>query len=401
MPEAPQGRTPSFEQLQRWRRDLHASPETGFHEVWTSDYVASALAAMGLSVTRGIGGTGVVASLTAGAGSRAIGLRADMDALALQEQGDRPHRSRHDGTMHACGHDGHMAMLLGAAARLSADRDFDGTVRFIFQPAEEHGRGAKAMIADGLFDRFPIDAIYGLHNMPGTPAGLLHTRAGGIMASEDNFEITVTGRGGHAARPHMVIDPIVIGAEIVLALQTVVARSVDPARPAVVSCTEFHTDGVRNAIPGRVVIRGDTRSFAPEVQALLESRMREICEGICAAHGATCRFTYTHEFEPTVNDPRCVAVAVDAARASLPADLVDGDCEAVMASEDFGAFLRVVPGCFVFLGNGTESGAGGTPLHSADYDFNDDVLETGVQFYVDLVHRELPAGLPTGLPTGQ
>ena len=376
-----------------WRHDLHRDPETGFNELGTSDYVAAALSSLGVDVVRGVGGTGVVGSLTRGDGVKVIGLRADMDGLELKERGDLSYRSQNDGVMHACGHDGHMAMVLGAAARLADEGGFDGTVRFVFQPAEEHGRGAKAMLADGLLARFPMDAMFGLHNWPGIEAGHIHTRAGGIMASEDNFEIVITGRGGHAARPHMLIDPIVISAEIVLALQTIVARSVDPSKPAVVSCTEITTDGVRNAVPGEVIIRGDTRSFDPAVQAVLEERMRALCEGIAAAHGATCRVTYTHEFEPTVNDPTATAWAVRAAELALGMERVVSDCDPVMPSEDFGAFLRVLPGCFAFIGNGTEPGQGGTPLHSRDYDFNDDVLEAGVDYYVSLVRSIL---LPVG-----
>jgi hippurate hydrolase len=376
-----------------WRHDLHGNPETGFNELGTSDYVAAALSSLGVDVVRGVGGTGVVGSLTRGDGVKVIGLRADMDGLELTERGDLSYRSQNDGVMHACGHDGHMAMVLGAAARLADEGGFDGTVRFVFQPAEEHGRGAKAMLADGLLERFPMDAMFGLHNWPGIEAGHIHTRGGGIMASEDNFEIVITGRGGHAARPHMLIDPIVIAAEIVLALQTIVARSVDPSKSAVVSCTEITTDGVRNAVPGEVIIRGDTRSFDPAVQAVLEERMRALCEGIAAAHGATCRVTYTHEFEPTVNDPTATAWAVRAAELALGMERVVSDCDPVMPSEDFGAFLRVLPGCFAFIGNGTAAGRGGTPLHSRDYDFNDDVLEAGVDYYVSLVRSIL---LPVG-----
>jgi hippurate hydrolase len=282
-----------------------------------------------------------------------------------------------------------MAMVLGAAAVLAGDAGLDGTVRVIFQPAEEPGRGARAMLDDGLLDRFPVDALFGLHNLPGVPVGHLHTRTGAIMASEDNFEIRITGRGGHAARPQMVVDPLVAGAEVVLALQTVVARNVDPALPAVLSCTDFRTDGVRNAIPGEVVITGDTRSFHPSVQVLLEERIRAISEGVCAAHGATCAVRYTHEFAPTVNDAGCTAAMVDAAVGALGADRVDGDCAAIMPSEDFGVFAQEVPSCFAFIGNGVEPGHGGTPLHSRDYDFNDEALLAGVDVYVRLVRSVL------------
>jgi amidohydrolase len=276
--------------LRTWRHHLHEYPETGFGETATSRYVAELLSSFGLTPHRGVGGTGVIASLSLGSSPRAVGLRADMDGLELVERADHDYASR-NGYMHACGHDGHMAMVLGAAALLAAEGGFDGTVRFFFQPAEEHGRGAAAMIADHALERFPIEAIYGLHNMPGIPAGALYTRPGPIMASEDTFEITITGRGGHAARPHMVIDPLVVGPEIVLALQTIVSRTLDPSRSAVVSCTEFVTDGVRNAIPGTVTIRGDARSFDADVQEILQWRMREICTGIAAAHGAACTVT--------------------------------------------------------------------------------------------------------------
>ncbi|MEJ8814609.1 M20 aminoacylase family protein [Variovorax ureilyticus] len=374
----------------RWRHDFHRFPETGFDERRTAARVAQILEVLGLDVHRGIGGTGVVANLKVGSGSGVIGLRADMDALAMHESAERrDYASANPGRMHACGHDGHMAMLLGAAQLLAASRDFDGTVRFVFQPAEEHGKGAAAMLADGLLERFPMDEIYGAHNIPGMPAGHFATRVGGIMASEDNFMIRITGRGGHAARPHMAVDPLVIGAEIVLALQTIVARSVDPRCSAVVSCTEFITDGIRNAIPTEVVIKGDTRSDAPQVQALLEKRMRELCEGICHAHGACCVVEYTHEFAPTVNWPQCVRVAVEAARTVAGAAQVDGDVAPMMISEDFGRFLQSIPGAFVFIGNGDGDGPGAVPLHNARYDFNDSILPIGARYFAELARIRL------------
>jgi len=376
----------------RWRHDFHRFPETGFNERRTSDRVAQLLEALGLQVHRGIGGTGVVASLTVGTGQRVIGIRADMDALAMGENApDRAYASANQGCMHGCGHDGHMAMVLGAAQLLTRRRDFDGTVRFIFQPAEEHGRGAAAMLADGLLERFPMNEIYGAHNIPGMPAGQIATRSGGIMASEDNFVIRITGRGGHAARPHMAIDPLVIGAEIVLMLQTIVARTIDPQHPAVVSCTEFHTDGIRNAIPTEVVIKGDTRSYSAEVQALLEKQMRQLCEGIAAAHGANCTVEYTHEFAPTVNWPECVEVAVRAAQAVVGADRVTASVPPMMISEDFGGFLRVIPGAFVFIGNGDGDGPGAVPLHNAKYDFNDAILPVGARYFAELARQRLAA----------
>jgi amidohydrolase len=376
----------------RWRQDFHRFPETGFNEQRTAGRVAQVLELLGLEVHRNVGGTGVVANLTVGRGTGVIGLRADMDALAMTETAqDRPHVSANRGCMHACGHDGHMAMLLGAAQLLAARRDFNGTVRFVFQPAEEHGRGAAAMLDDGLLDRFPMDEIYGAHNIPGMPAGQIATRVGGMMASEDNFVIRITGRGGHAARPHMAIDPLVIGAEIVLALQTIVARSIDPRHSAVVSCTEFVTDGIRNALPTEVVIKGDTRSYASDVQEQLEARMRQLSEGICRAHGATCTVEYTHEFAPTVNWERCVPVAVAAASAVVGSACVDSDTPPMMISEDFGRFLQSIPGAFVFIGNGDGSGPGSVPLHNARYDFNDRILPVGAHFFAELARIRLPS----------
>ncbi len=381
---------PLQSKLQAWRHCLHQHPETGFEEVTTSEFVASVLRDLGLDVHTGIGGTGVVANLSVGKGDRTVGIRADMDALNIHEASpQRAHASRIAGKMHACGHDGHMAMVLGAATLLSQQRDFDGTIRFIFQPAEEHGRGAKAMMKDGLFERFPVDAIFGAHNMPGLPAGTIATRPGPLMASEDNFVIRIAGKGAHAARPHMGVDPLVIGAEVVLALQTVVSRNVDPSLPAVVSCTEFITDGIRNATPSTVTIKGDTRSYTPDVQALLARRMRELCEGICQAHGAICSFEYTHEFAPTVNWNSCVDVALSAASRVVGAERVSGDIIPMMISEDFGAFLQVVPGAFVFIGNGDNDSPGSVPLHNPGYDFNDDILSTGAKYFAEVARQAL------------
>jgi len=384
-------------QLTGWRRQLHAMPETGFEEVKTSAFVIGVLKALGLEVHTGIGGTGLVANLKVGQGKGVIGLRAEMDALNITEvAADRAYASGTPGKTHACGHDGHMTIILGAAQLLRERKDFDGTVRFIFQPAEEHGRGARAMMDDGLFERFPVDEIYGLHNMPGLRAGTIATRVGGLMASEDNFVIHIKGRGTHAARPHMGIDPIVIGAQVVLALQTIVSRTLDPGAQAVVSCTEFITDGIRNAIPSNVVIKGDTRSYDPEVQKMLATRMREISEGICRMHGAECEFSYTHEFEPTVNWAECVPTAVAAATAIVGAQNVDANVMPMMASEDFGAFLKVVPGAFVFLGNGAEGEPGGTPLHNGSYDFNDAVLATGARYFAEIVRLRLGTARANG-----
>jgi hippurate hydrolase len=372
-----------------WRQDLHRIPETAFEEHETSAYVARVLTDLGFDVITGVGGTGLVGSLTRGSSVRAVALRSELDALPISEESGVEHPSEHPGRMHAGGHDGHMAMLLGAAARLADEGGFDGTVRVLFQPAEEPGRGAQRMVDDGLFERFPVESVYGIHNHPGAPAGHLLTRSGPVMASEDNFTIRVTGRGGHASAPHLVMDPLVVAAEIVVALQHVVARGVDPVRTAVLSCTDLVTDGARNAIPSHVTITGDTRSFDRDVQALLERRIREVSAGVATAHGAAASVDYTHEFAPTVNDPACLAVAERAATAVLGAESVDVRADPIMASEDFGVLASHVPGCLVFLGNGTEPGAGGIPLHSHGYRFNDDILGAGVDFYTQVVRDAL------------
>ena len=371
-------------QLQEWRQQLHRIPDTAFEEVKTSAYIAQELKKMGLEVHENIGRTGVVASLTVGEGNGIIGLRADMDALNLKEVKELPYRSEHQGKMHACGHDGHMTTLLGAAKLLSTRKNFNGTVRFIFQPAEEIGKGAQAMMDDKLFERFPVDAIYGLHNMPGLPVGTIHTKSGPIMASEDNFVIRIKGKGSHSSSPQMGIDPLVIAAEIILALQTVVARNLDPLQTAVVSCTEIHSDGIRNAIPSNVEIKGDTRSFTPEVQKLLEERMRSICESICAMHGAECEFEYTHEFSPTINWDECSETAILAANNVVGVENTNSDCVPIMASEDFGKFIEEIPGCFVFLGSKVEDEEV-IPLHNSLYDYNDAILETGAEFFAEII----------------
>lgn len=377
-------------QMMQWRHHLHQHPETGFEEHQTAQFVTQTLTDMGLDVFSGIGGTGLIASITRGTSDKVVAIRADMDALNICEAAtDRQHASQHDGKMHACGHDGHMAMVLGAAKLLTDNPDFDGTVRFLFQPAEEHGRGAKAMMADGVFERFPVDAIFGGHNMPGMPLGHIATRAGGIMASEDNFEICIQGSGTHAARPHMGNDPLVIAAQVILALQTIVSRNVDPSQSAVVSCTEIFSDGLRNAIPGKVVIKGDTRSYSKAIQAQLEERMRGIVEGLCAAYGATCTVSYTHEFAPTVNSAEYVSVATRAAASVVGQENVDNNIQPMMISEDFGAFLQQVPGNFVFFGNGESKDQGGTPLHNAHYDFNDELLLTGANYFASVAKEAL------------
>ncbi|MEM9044313.1 MAG: M20 aminoacylase family protein [Pseudomonadota bacterium] len=380
---------PLRDEMIAWRHDLHRHPELGFDEHRTSTRVAELLESFGLDVHRGVGQTGVVGVLQRGNAPVSIGLRADMDALPIREVTGLPYSSENEGVMHACGHDGHTSMLLGAAKRLAHDGRFNGRAVFIFQPAEEHGKGAPAMISDGLFERFPVDAVYGMHNMPGIPAGSFATRKGAIMASEALFEITIQGQGGHAAMPHQGVDAIVVGAEIVSALQTIVARKLNPGLNGVVSVTEFKTDGQRNVLPGRAVLTGDARALTPSVNAEIEAKMRQIVGGIAAAHGVAAEVSYETVFEVTQNAAEPSESAIWAAKALVGSNQLDADCAPELGSEDFAHMALARPGCFVFVGNGTQ-GANGMPLHSADYDFNDDILVTGSSFWTQLVEQELP-----------
>jgi hippurate hydrolase len=374
--------------MQAWRHDIHRHPELAFEEQRTANKVAELLTGFGLEVHRSIGKTGVVGVLKKGNSERAIGLRADMDALKILEQNTFEYRSAHQGKMHACGHDGHTAMLLGAAQYLASKGEFDGSVVFIFQPAEEHGEGARAMIEDGLFERFPVDSVFAIHNFPSLATGKFAIRAGSIMAAEDNFEITINGVGCHAAMPHLGRDPIVIGAEIVTAMQSLVSRSLDPMDSAVVSFTEFLTNGTINVVPGQVVLKGDTRSLTTVVQEHIESTMERIVSGICAAHGASYEFSYRRNFVPTVNTPAEAEIAADVARSVVGAENVVGDSRPVMTSEDFGYMLQARPGAYLLLGNG-EEGIGGCSLHNPNYDFNDDILSIGADFWIALIENQL------------
>lgn len=373
-------------ELRAWRRDFHAHPEFGFEERRTSRLVAERLRSFGLTdVVEGVGGTGVVATLTLGSGNRSIALRADMDALRIEETSDLPYHSRTPGVMHACGHDGHTAMLLGAAKLLSAEGGFDGTVRFVFQPAEEWGKGALAMLADGLMERFPFEEIYALHNKAGLPVGKFEARAGATMSAEDNFEIVLRGLGGHASRPQDGREVLVAACALVLDLQTVVSRRVASTDMAVLSVTELLTDGTRNALPGTARILGDARSFRPEVSATIEKELRRIAAGTAISYDVTCDVTYTREFVPTINDPDATTAALAAARTVLGDDNVAVASEPGTGSEDFARFLHHVPGCYAFIGNGE----GSVPAHNPAFDFNDDALPTGTGFFVQIVRDRL------------
>lgn len=365
------------------RHHLHQRPETRFEVAGTAAVIADHLDAAGLEVTTGVGGTGVVGTLRCGTAHPSIGLRADLDALPIQERGAPTYASQVDGAHHGCGHDGHATMLLGAAQALARDDDLDGTVHLLFQPSEEDGRGAQAMIDDQLFERFPMDAVFGLHNLPGLAVGHLATRDGHFTTFEDVFEITIEGSGGHASAPHRTVDPLVTGAEVVLALQTIVARALPPGEHAVVSVTELVTDGARNVIPGRVTLRGDTRGYEDHVSALIQERMERIVHGVAAAHGATATLSYQREFHPVVNTSAATQGAIVAA-GLVDGMTVDATVEPMGFSEDFARYLAHRPGCFVVLGNGTD-GAHGRPLHHPSYDFNDAAIPFGVAYWCTLV----------------
>jgi len=375
--------------MTEWRRHLHRHPECGFEVDQTSDFIARQLESFGIEVVRHVGQTGLVGILRCGDGEEAIGLRADMDALFIHEENSFEHRSCHDGKMHACGHDGHSSMLLGAASHLAQHRDFNGTVYFIFQPDEERGKGAQAMIDDGLFERFPMKAVYGLHNLPGLPEGTFTVRPGSLMASESSFEIVIKGIGGHAAMPHTGVDPIVVGSQVVLGLQTIVSRNLSAIHEtAVVSATEFVTNGTVNVIPSEVTIKGDCRCFTEDTLARIEQSMERIVAGICQAAGAQYEFTFINTFYPTVNSAPETAHAIRAAEAVLGAENVNPACDPFTISEDFSSMLRVKPGCYALLGNGTES-VGGCALHNPNYDFNDAILEKGAAYWSQLVRDQL------------
>ncbi len=376
-----------YREMRTWRHDIHKHPELGFNETRTAAKIDQLLRSLGIESIKGVGGTGVVGLIKKGRSSRSVGLRADMDALPIQEGGDRSYKSIHDGVFHGCGHDGHTAMLLGAAKALVENDEFSGTVYLVFQPSEENGKGALAMIDDGLFDKFPMDAIYGMHNMPGIPIGHFAVRSGQMMTFEDNFEITVEGKGGHASMPHRVTDPLVVGAEIVMALQTIVSRSVGPDEWAVVSVTEFITDGARNVIPSSVTIRGDARGLSGSVQQKIEKRMTSIVDGVCASYDVFGTVDYSHQFVVLVNTEEETAAAVDAAIATVGADSVEADCTTCTCSEDFAQFLKYVPGCFMLIGNGDDEAD--YPLHNPFYDFKEEILEIGSSYWVNLVRQQL------------
>ncbi|HET8876421.1 MAG TPA: M20 aminoacylase family protein [Casimicrobiaceae bacterium] len=375
-------------EMQAWRHHLHAHPETAFEEEATSAFVAEKLRAFGLEVYTGLAKTGVVGVLRAGRAQAAIGLRADLDALPIDERSGVAHASQNPGRMHACGHDGHTTMLLGAAKALAARRNFDGTLHFIFQPAEENEGGGRVMVEEGLFDRFPMRAVYGMHNWPRLPAGTFAMRAGPLMGAYDIFEIVATGKGAHAAMAYQGKDPMLFAAHAIHALQTIVSRNLHPQDAGVVSVTQVHAGDTWNVIPETIVLRGTVRTFEPGVQDLIERRMRTLVDGIAAMFEMRASLRYERRYPATVNSEDETARARDAAAAVVGIDNVDTNPTPEMGSEDFAFMLQQKPGCYVWLGAGR--GPDTPNIHNPHYDFNDAVLPIGASYWVTLAERELP-----------
>ncbi len=376
------------DELTQWRREIHAHPELAFEETRTSDFVAQKLEEFGIEVHRGIAHTGVVGVLRSGdPDAEHIGLRADMDALPIEEQTNAEYSSRIPGKMHACGHDGHTTMLLGAAKHLSRSGRFSGTVYFIFQPGEESAGGGRVMVEEGLFERFPMRSVYGMHNWPGIQTGVAATLTGPVMAASDTFSITITGKGGHAAMPHQGIDTVMVTCEAVGALQTIASRNCDPADPVVVSVTQIHGGDATNVIPQQVNIAGTARTFSKNARDMIEPAMRRIINGVCAAHGASAEFEFERGYPATVNSAHETTLAARAAARVLGDGNVIHDMNPCMGSEDFAYMLEERPGSYIWLG----AGEGRAQLHSPHYDFNDEILPLGVSYWTALVEDQLPA----------
>jgi hippurate hydrolase len=381
------------------RRDIHAHPELCFQEERTADVIAKALTDWGIPVHRGLGKTGVVGIVKNGTSSRGVGLRADIDALPMTEHNHFAHASQHPGKMHACGHDGHTAMLLAAAKHLSKHRHFDGTVYLVFQPAEEGGGGAREMMRDGLFEKFPMEAIFGAHNWPGMPVGMFATNPGAMMASSNEFTITIRGKGSHAALPHLGVDPVPVACQMVMAFQTIITRNRRPIDPGVISVTMINAGEATNVVPDSATLRGTVRTFSVEVLDLIESRMRSVAEHTCAAFGASCEFEFVRNYPPTVNH----AAETEFVRQVLgkvvgPANVVP--FEPTMGAEDFSYFLQAKPGCYFMIANGDgahrEGGHGLGPcmLHNPSYDFNDELIPLGATAWVRIAEEWLAAPRP-------
>jgi hippurate hydrolase len=381
-------------EIARIRRDIHAHPELCFQEERTADVIARALTDWGIPIHRGLGKTGVVGIVKAGTSARAVGLRADIDALPMTEHNQFAHASKHPGKMHACGHDGHTAMLLAAAKHFARHRNFDGTVYLIFQPAEEGGGGAREMIKDGIFEKFPMEAVFGAHNWPGMPVGMVGVNPGAMMASSNGFKAVIRGKGSHAALPHLGVDPVLIACQMVMAWQTILTRNKKPIDPGVISATMIHTGEAINVVPDSAEIRGTVRTFSLEVLDLIEARMREIAHGLAATFGATCDFEFTRVYPPTVNH----AAETEFVRRTLAQVVGEANVvpfEPTMGAEDFSFFLQEKPGCYFTFGNGDgthrEGGHGLGPcmLHNPSYDFNDELIPVGASCWVKLAEAWL------------
>ncbi|MFC0350575.1 M20 aminoacylase family protein [Undibacterium danionis] len=382
-------------EIQTIRRDIHAHPELCFDEHRTAAVVAAKLEAWGIPMLRGLADTGVVGIIKRGNSERAIGLRADMDALPMQELNQFAHTSQHAGKMHACGHDGHTAMLLGAARYLSQHQNFDGTVYLIFQPAEEGGGGARRMIEEGLFQRCPMDAVFGMHNWPGLAAGSFAVRPGGMMASSNEFEVTVRGKGAHAAQPQKGIDPVMIAVQIAQSWQTIVSRNVNPLEPAVLSLTQIHSGSATNVIPDDASLIGTVRTFSTDVLDLIERRMEVIARSTAAAFDAEVDFVFKRNYPPLINHEKETQFVTQVLRDLVGSENLDEQVEPTMGAEDFAFMLQHKPGCYVFIGNGEGAhrhvghGLGPCNLHNPSYDFNDDLLPIGASYWVRLVEAYL------------
>ena len=390
-------------EIQQIRRDIHAHPELCYEEHRTADVVARQLEAWGIPVVRGLGVTGVLGIIKQGTSERAIGLRADMDALPMQEINTFAHTSRHAGKMHACGHDGHTAMLLGAAHYLSKHQVFDGTVYVIFQPAEEGGGGAKAMIKDGLFEKYPMEAVFGMHNWPGAAVGTFGVTPGPMMASSNEFYVTVKGKGAHAAQPHKGIDPVMTAVQIAQSWQTIISRNASPLESAVLSVTQIHAGSATNVIPDEAELVGTVRTFTTSMLDMIEHRMRTIAEHTAAAFDAEVEFKFKRNYPPLINHPKETAFATEVMRAVVGAEHVDAQVEPTMGAEDFAFMLQEKPGCYVFIGNGDGQhrdighGLGPCNLHNPSYDFNDDLLPIGATYWVRLAETYLKKADPAAI----
>ncbi|MGP9556952.1 M20 aminoacylase family protein [Psychrobacter sp. AOP7-A1-24] len=376
-----------LDEVKQWRKQIHSQPELGFKEFKTSSFIVDKLQSFGIEVHQGLGGTGVVGTLKNGVGPT-IGIRADIDALPITEQNDVEHKSTHANCMHACGHDGHTSVLLGTAKHLSQHKEFSGTIHFIFQPAEEVLGGAKAMIDDGLFDKFPMDAVYGLHNWPGLPVGEIAVNNGPMMASFDTFEITLTGKGTHAAMPHLGADPIAAGAALITNIQSIISRRVSPLQSGVISVTQMNSGDTTNVIPDVAILKGTVRSFDMDVRQSMQEMLTEMVATLPPLYGVKSEMDYHIRYPVTTNDSQAYLEIKEAATKALGADKVNTDVEPSMASEDFSFMSQVVKGAYFWLG--VDGSTPSKPLHNASYDFNDDAIETGIKVWISLVESELP-----------